>query len=165
MGWVSLPLIFCAATEVIADVAQDKMNSNWHPPPHRQDEAADTPTPDPRPPLAPGWSPRIQHRRKAPLKKIDCYVDNLVALAQGSKRRWQRLCQILFHCTDMVFRAPDNRDDQWKMDPISLKKLLKGDGSWETTKVVLGWLINTVAGTIKLPPHRVACLTKTPYVL
>jgi len=160
MGWVSLPPVFCAATEAIADVAQAKMNSNWHPPPHRQDEAADTPTPDPRPPSVPGQSPRIQHRRKAPLKKIDCYVDDLVALAQGSKRRRRRLRRILFHCIDMVFRAPDDGDDEWKMDPISLKKLLKGDGSWETTKVVLGWLIDTVAGTIELPPHRVARLTE-----
>ena len=60
----------------------------------------------------------------------------------------------------MVFCTPDNGDDEWKIEPISVKKLLKGDGTWETTKVVLGWLINTVAGTIKLPPHRVARLTK-----
>ena len=159
MGWVSLPPVFCACTETICDVAQAKMDANWHPPPHRQDETADKPTPDPRPPSVPGRSPRIQHRRKGPLKKIDCYVDNLVALAQGGHQRWRRLRRILFHCIDMVFRAPDADDDEWKMDPISLKKLLKGDGSWETTKVVLGWLIDSVTGTIKLPPHRVERLT------
>jgi len=158
MGWISSPAVFCAATETIADVAQGKMDANWHPPPHRQDTAADTPTPDPRPPSIPGRSPRIQHRRKGPLKKIDCYVDDLVALAQGSNRRLRRLRRVLFHCIDMVFRAPDEWDDEWKMDPISVKKLLKGDGSWETTKVVLGWLVDTVAGTIELPPHRVTRL-------
>ena len=39
------------------------------------------------------------------------------------------------------------------MDPNSVKKLRKGDGALEKVKVVLGWLINTVAGTIKLAPH------------
>lgn len=96
---------------------------NWHPPPHRQDSAADTPTPDPRPPLVPGRSSRIQHRQKAPLKMVDCYVDDLVALAQ-----LRRLCCVLFHCIDMVFRAPDDMDDEWKMDPISVKNFLKVTG-------------------------------------
>ena len=68
--------------------------------------------------------------------------------------------RILFHCIDMVFRAPDEWDDKWKADPISLKKLLKGDGCWETTKVVLGWLVDTVTRTIELPPHRVVRLHK-----
>ena len=60
----------------------------------------------------------------------------------------------------MVFRAPDEWDDKWKADPISLKKLLKGDGCWETTKIVLGWLVDTVAGTIELSSHRVVRLRK-----
>ena len=88
----------------------------------------------------PGRGPRLGQCRKGPLNKVDCYVDDLVVLAQGSKRRLRRMRRILFHCIDMVFRAPDKWDDKWKADPISLKKLLKGEGCWETTKVVLGWL-------------------------
>ena len=53
-----------------------------------------------------------------------------------------------------VFRPPDDDDDKWKKDPNSVKKLRKGDGALVTVKVALGWLINTVAGTIKLPSHR-----------
>ena len=48
---------------------------------------------------------------------------------------------------------PDTNDNAWKKDPNLIKKLLRGDGSLETVKVVLGWLINTIAGTIELPPH------------
>ena len=46
-------------------------------------------------------------------------------------------------------------DDEYRRDPISLKKLWKGNGALETSKVVLGWLIDTVAGTIELPAARV----------
>jgi hypothetical protein len=35
-----------------------------------------------------------------------------------------------------------------------VKKMLKGDACWSTLKTVLGWLIDTLRGTIELPPHR-----------
>jgi hypothetical protein len=35
-----------------------------------------------------------------------------------------------------------------------LKKLLKGDGSWNTQKLILGWIMDTICQTIELPPHR-----------
>lgn len=156
MGWVSSPPVFCAATESVADVANSRIKSNWHPPPHRQDTVADTPTPPgDRPPPTCGRPPRIRHRNQGPLGVTDCYVDDFILACQGGKRRRRRLRRILFHCIDMVFREPDSLDDSWKKDPISLKKLLKGDGALETTKVILGWLVDTVAGTIALPPHRV----------
>ena len=30
----------------------------------------------------------------------------------------------------------------------------EGDATWTTSKVILGWLIDTTAKTITLPPHR-----------
>ena len=154
MGWVSSPPIFCAATETVADVANAKIAKNWKPPPHRQDEVADTPTPSTRPLSATGKPPRIKHRGKGPLGKTDCFVDDFVLMAQGGRRRRRRLRRILFHCIDLVFRPPDAANDELRKDPISLKKLRQGDGALETSKVVLGWLIDTVAGTIELPPPR-----------
>ena len=155
MGWVSSAPEFCAATESITDVCIKEIQSGWRPPPHRQEEPAETPTPGTRPPSSLGRPPRIRYRRKGPLGSADCYVDDFILLCQGGKRRRKRLRRILFHCIDKVFRPPDDADDEWKKDPISLKKLLQGDGSLETTKVVLGWLVDTVSGTIELPPHRV----------
>ena len=158
MGWVSSPPVFCAATESITDVVNHETKRNWHPPPHRQDDVADTPTETSRPPSTMGRPPRIRHRSKGPLGSTDVYVDDFIQLVQGGRRRRQRLRRILFHCIDMVFRPPDELDDKWKKDPISLKKLLKGDGALETTKIILGWLVDTVAGTLELPPRRVARL-------
>lgn len=36
-----------------------------------------------------------------------------------------------------------------------MKKLRQGDACWATRKVVLGWEMDTVAGTLCLPPHRI----------
>ena len=46
-------------------------------------------------------------------------------------------------------------DSPSRKEPASVKKLLQGDAAWSTQKTILGWDIDTVAGTISLPPHRV----------
>ena len=154
MGWVSSPPVFCAASETVADRANELIKANWRPPLHRLEGVADTPTPTTRPPSQPGPPPRIRARNKGPLGAVDAYMDDFILLAQGGKRRRRRLRRVLLHCVEEVFRPPDEKDDKWKKDPNSIKKLRKGDGALETVKVVLGWLIDTVAGTIELPPHR-----------
>ena len=154
MGWVSSPPWFCAASETVADLANARIKANWKPPAHRLDTVAETPTPTTRPQSQAGPPPRIRARNKGPLGAVDVYVDDFLILAQGGKRRRCRLRRVLFHCVDEVFWPPDENDDEWKKDPNSVKKLLKGDGAMETVKVVLGWLIDTIAGTIELPPHR-----------
>ena len=41
-------------------------------------------------------------------------------------------------------------------DSVSLKKALQGDGDWKTTKEILGWMVNTEDGTLRLSPKRKA---------
>jgi hypothetical protein len=60
----------------------------------------------------------------------------------------------LLHAIDAVFRPNDEWDDKARAEPVSLKKLHKGDGSWNTKQTILGWEIDTVAKTIALPAHR-----------
>ena len=45
MGWVLSPSVFYAATKTVADIAQDKMDANWHSPPTGR---TTRPTPPPR---------------------------------------------------------------------------------------------------------------------
>jgi len=54
---------------------------------------------------------------------------------------------------DSVFKPNDELDDDRKQ-PISVKKLLKGDDFWSTQKIIIGWLIDRSSKTISLPPHR-----------
>ena len=155
MGWVLSPPVFCALSETVADIANKEMATQAQPPMHPQEEAAATPTPTNRPPSVPGLPPRIRVSKRGPLGAVDVFVDDFILMAQGGPRRKKRLRRILFHSIEKVFRKRDSSDPPSKRDIISLKKLLKGDGSLETSKVVLGWLIDTVALTIELPPHRV----------
>ena len=39
-------------------------------------------------------------------------------------------------------------------DSVSVKKLMAGEGDWTCKKEVLGWLINTEAGTVALPEQK-----------
>ena len=56
-----------------------------------------------------------------------------------------------------LFRAivelfcPNNKDNIAREEPISLKKLRKGDAAWSTQKIVLGWAIDTVKQVLTLP--------------
>ena len=49
----------------------------------------------------------------------------------------------------------DFYDKLSRRDPISVKKLKKGDCSWTTLETMLGWILDTVNMTIKLPQHCV----------
>ena len=55
---------------------------------------------------------------------------------------------------DDVFCPMDFYDKLLHQDPISVKKLKKGDCSWSTLKTMLGWILDTVNMTIKLPRHH-----------
>ena len=51
-------------------------------------------------------------------------------------------------------------------DSISLKKAWQGDGFWTVQKEILGWILNSKAGTFQLPSRRLkelkALLEKSP---
>ena len=53
---------------------------------------------------------------------------------------------------DKVFYPLDPDDIPHRQEPASIKKLWKGDGAWDTRKIILGWIIDTTKGTIELPP-------------
>jgi hypothetical protein len=42
-----------------------------------------------------------------------------------------------------------------RREPVSIKKLMAGDCSWGTMKLVLVWIIDTEAMTIGLPKHHI----------
>ena len=63
------------------------------------------------------------------------------------------LRQHLFHGIDSILAQPGVSEHK-RNEAVSLKKLLKGDSSWSTRKVILGWLLDTIRQTIELPAHR-----------
>ena len=120
-----------------------------------------TPTASPpKNPTTPPWESSLPTSRDPclppqpkPAAYIDVFVDDWLALAQQISTR-TRARRLLFHAIDNVFRPNDFYDDNCRRELISLKKLREGDCSWSTIKLILGWIVNTTAMTIELPPHR-----------
>jgi hypothetical protein len=174
MGWVESPPQFCAVTETAADLANRRVRHPWAPP-HRLESMADVAAtadhspvspllvcvhPSAVPPFEPSAVPpfappahRTLQAASRPVASVDVYVDDFIAIAQGSARTLRTVRRHLLHAIDDVF-SPLAADDKFGNEPISVKKLRKGDASWDTLKVVLGWLVDTVRQTIALPPHR-----------
>lgn len=160
MGWVSSPPNFCACTETIADLANDSLNDkealqHARLMPHPLDEVSEsTPTdvesvPSPKVPVTPATKPF--HR---PIKYWDIYVDDFCGLVQGNKWERRAVKRILFQALDKVFRPLDESDTKYRQEPASIKKLKQGDACWATSKIILGWFVDTINKTISLPSHR-----------
>ena len=167
MGWRESPPAFCTATETTADLANFALQSTpqlGHVP-HRLDLVAETPPPpetvgvaaqnnNSTPVPNTDESPKLLR----PLQYWDVYVDDFLGLAQGDFARRKRVKRVLLHTLDQVFRPLEEGDVPTRQEPASVKKLLKGDATWATRKVMLGWLIDTERNTIELPPHRIVRL-------
>jgi hypothetical protein len=163
MGWTESPPYFTAATETVADLANQRLLNRWQPPPHRLEQLADTPTTSALPssnqhnsataaPL-PDDIPVRRHRSK-PLANVDVFVDDFIGVCQGPIPRRRTVRRIMLHTLDDIFRPLGPQDNPHRKEPVSEKKLRQGDGSWETRKLVLGWILDTIAMTIELPEHR-----------
>ena len=97
-------------------------------------------------------APPSNRPHKGPLGHTDVFVDDFIQIGQGGTKRLRALCNHLLAAIDDVLAQPEPGDN--RTEALSLKKILKGDGSWSTRKVILGWLIDTVRQTIELPAHR-----------
>ena len=171
MGWAESPPYFSAATETIADVANTRLSDPlYNPAEHKLDEVAASVSVDasPTPPIltqtdstaqpiaveCPNEAdPSLRGSSRKPLQYVDIFVDDFISAAQRPFLR--RVRRTLMHAIDDVFRPLSDGDSKFRREPVSMKKLLKGDCSWSTVKLVLGWIVDTVNMTIQLPPHRI----------
>jgi hypothetical protein len=64
------------------------------------------------------------------------------------------------HTLDRVFRGLEAGGDPHHQEPASLKNMRKGDATWATRNVILGWTIDTLAMTIELPAYCIQYLFK-----
>ena len=153
MGWTESPPAFSAFTETIADLVNEQLEAapDHVPPPHPLESFASSQVPLTA--SIPEQHPILDTGPfRPPLAYVDVYVDDFVKAAQG----WfncLRTRRTTFHAIDSVFRRNDSLDNHRK-EPISVKKLQKGDDFWSTQKVILGWFIDTHNKTLQLPPHR-----------
>jgi hypothetical protein len=156
MGWSQSPTIFTSATETIADLANQDVKLCSPQLPHHLEAAAEMPIS-----IATSSLPTAAHSRRRhdeflqPLQQWDVYVDDFIGVIQGNLKRRQRVKHALMHVLDKVFRGVDEWDSPHRQEPASLKKLLKVDATWATRKAVLGWVLDNIEKTLKLPAHRI----------
>ena len=171
MGWVASPNYLCAVTETIADLTLTRfLSQDFTTTPHHLDSIADTlPThtpPAPPPPatplpqtVLPPSVPPLPLRSRGPLQRplttVDVFMDDFILATQLPRTHRSAVRRTLFSSIDRVLRPLSPSDNPARKEPNSTKKLLQGDASWSTQKLILGWLIDTVARTVALPPHRV----------
>lgn len=175
MGWTESPPHFCSVTETIVDLANDYAFSDWDPPPHPMEILAasklprdpdnrriDVPPPSPQSsashvtttPPKPNRGRAYRGRRsRRGVRYADVYMDDELLAAQGTRNQLNRFRRQVLHLNDQVLR-PNTPTDLHRKQPVSEKKLRKGDATWSTRKIVLGWLIDTLRRTIELPAHR-----------
>ena len=180
MGWVQSPPTFSSMSETVCDRANARFRrSPKSCPPHRLEEHAaktddldpscvprprepedDSATkalmavaPSPPPPEPEHLAPPSNIPFKSPVGGNDVFVDDFIQLGQGGRRRMRALRNHLLHAIDEILARP-TLSEKHRNEAISLKKLLKGDGSWAIRKLVLGWIIDTLRQTLELPAHR-----------
>jgi hypothetical protein len=151
MGWNESPAYFCATTETARDVAQSWIDDSLPLPVH------------PMEPLAKPTVPARRQTSKGPRHQMSAvYVDDFLGacVEDASGTFLQTTARATLHAIHSVFPSPAATGTPDAKDPISEKKMLKGDGRWDTKKEVLGYLLDGVARTVQLPPDRAADLLK-----
>ena len=145
---------------------QPTLDRHTRHPTHKLDAIADTEPPPELPSSSPMSSPAssilspasvpvrpYNGPRRKPLSAVDVYVDDFIGLGQGSKQRLRNIRGTLFHCLDEVMQPLSPDDTKCRQEPASVKKLKKGDACWGTKKIVLGWLVGTIATTSARAPQ------------
>ena len=105
--------------------------------------------------VGPSW---IRHKPirlyRRPVSFNEIYVDDFIQGVQGNEAKRKMHQRKLLHSVDTVFR-PLSATDRSRRQPVpSIKKMKKGDSCLTTRKLILGWIIDTLQGTLELPPHR-----------
>jgi hypothetical protein len=167
MGWKQYPPLFTAATETVADLANSKLQSRQASLSNGLDVISETPiilepypiitTAGPETLALPNGT-RFHSSKYVPVKSWDVYVDDFVSVIQGSYKHRHHVKRTLLSSLDVVLRPLYDQDNVHRQEPASVKNMLKGDATWATRKVVLGWMLDTCAMMIQLPPHRVTHL-------
>jgi len=146
MGWVESPPYFCTASETARDVAVDYIETKLGSLPEHKFEH---------------WAKSTDGmlNRDGPATTLryilEVYVDDFIAcIVPTTALQITHVARGILHGIHDVF--PPSADDS--TDPISTKKLNKGEGTFNTTKCILGFDFDGINKTIWLEEAKRASL-------
>ncbi len=88
------------------------------------------------------------------LNLFEVFVDDFIAATNNSSATHLRnIARTMLHAIHSVFPPPEVTGHPGG-DSISVKKILKGEGQWNTEQELLGWIIDGVHYTIRLPDEK-----------
>ena len=184
MGWTESPPYFCTATETARDVIEILLPAAEDLPKHPledlmmenvpeddmsisdDDDASASEPPSDSPSTLPAPQD-IDHDFLSNLAGVDfnslpteirtlieVFVDDFIAATNnGSPQHLRKLSRAMLHAIHSVFPPPDITGHVGG-DPVSIKKIEKGEGKWNTTQEILGWIIDGINYTITLPEKK-----------
>jgi len=138
---------FCAATETARDVAEQYVNQSDELPRHDMEDIM----------MDIAWSKIPAHVTEPEQVKfltlLEVYVDDFSGMVQSTNKAYlTKVTRSLLHAIENVFPGPDISGSS--MGPAISTKNIIDEGTWETRKEILGWLIDGIASTIELPPKK-----------
>jgi hypothetical protein len=130
MGYIESAPFFCALTETVADL----INHSWAlaglAPVHPLEQFTRPPEPTPPDPTL------LPTPTRDPLAYIDVFVNDFLALRQGTLGQLPQARGHIFYSIDLLFR-PNDAQHRHRKTPNSIKKLQLGDANWTTYKKLL----------------------------
>ena len=131
MGWCKSASYLCAASEMSRDIGDTlALMPIGSLPPHPLEHHLVVP-PDAEPTQLPCTLPDPD-QQAAFLCLLEVYIDDFIQLAQTTdKAKLLHLSRALLHAIHSVFPPPSVTGGT-EEDPVAMKKLLQGDGLWDT---------------------------------
>jgi hypothetical protein len=151
MGWSESPAYFCAATETTRDLIQETLESGTELPAHRLEEY-----------MLPARPAKRQTTGTTTWQETYVYVDDfcLAAVESRDGKLLKRVARAALHGIHAVFPPPERSGHRNGKDPVSQKKLEKGDARWMLRKTILGFLLDGRNRTVELPADKAADILK-----
>ena len=143
MGWCESPPFFCAATETGRDIIEELFKRLHQIPPHPMEHW-----------MIDGTLLKQPNHPKITKDLVEVYVDDFITgTNQLDNTHLTQLSRAVLHGIHCIF-PPTNISKHCGGDPISEKKMEKGDGTWHFQKEILGWIFDGKAFTIFLPSEK-----------
>jgi len=156
-GAAAAPAVFCVASEITCDVANNLLiDPSWDPSSTVTDYHPLIPEPSLLPPDMPFAKPRpldMSHPKTLPQSKCDVYIDDIITVGLFIPHMLKRLALAAAVAIHVIFRPVHASEKSIRNTVLSLRKL-SDDGALTEMKVILGWLLNTRAFLLSLPPEK-----------
>jgi hypothetical protein len=138
MGWAESPPYFCTATETGRDIIQGLVSTKVQLPPPCLKEY-----------MHPTKSVK-RSKSDSPAHRVYVYVDDFIGAAVENKSGTLlgRITRAALHGINSIFPPTSVTGHTGGKDPISLKKLQRGDSQWHPYKEILGFLVNGETKTV-----------------